>query len=737
MASPDFQVAPTLRMSSVAALGLVPALALALALGLAGLAGLAGCAPTPDHERWNVLLVTFDTTRADHLGCYGNDRIETPTLDGLAAGGVRFSRTLSAVPITAPSHSTIMTGRYPIAHGVRDNGLFKLEDDQLTLAEILKAQGYDTAAAIGAFPVTAQFGLNQGFDFFDDHLTGAFENYLGQREQPKERLFFDERRAAQVNEAILPWLTEHSKDPDAPPFFVWVHYFDAHQPFEPAPPYDQLYADDLYSGEIAYADSRLGFLLKHLESLGQLDHTLVVMTADHGEGLGEHNEITHALLAYNSTLHVPLIIHPPGEFEQAGTVVDRWVGTVDIVPTILDLLGIDPPEGLQGNSLVPLWHGGDLPRRSQVRYAENLSPRLTHGWGEFRVLFDGPMKLIFGPRPELYDLDADPHELHNLLADRPDEADEMRRKLQAFIDRNAVAGSSTTQTVSEEVRQRLESLGYLSSSGTAGEKIEERLRSDGVPPQDRVGDLNHLSAAKQLIFEGRGEDALVHTRRLVERSPTTPLYLELHATALIEAGRLDEGWELAQRLESKGALPESLILQLTVARFQKGDGEGAVRLLKEFLEDDPSARGFWVLASFEKNLGDAETAHKTLLEALELDPGYAPARVDLAIQLDQAGDTDGAEAEFRRALKDAPYYAKASYNYGTFLLHGERYDEAAGYFRRAVDLSPGYLAAHVALVASYLAAEERTQAEDAYQELHRIAPDSPEAASAAELLAAT
>ena len=266
---------------------------------------------------WNVLLVTFDTTRADHIGCYGNERIQTPTLDGLAKDGVRFARALSAVPITEPSHSTIITGRYPIAHGVRDNGLFVLGDDQLTLAEILKSHGYDTAAAIGAYPLLSRFGLNQGFDLYDDHLTGIYEDWRGERTVPKQELFFDERRAAQVNEAILPWLEEHAKTGDGKPFFAWVHYFDAHQPFDPAPPYDQLYADDLYDGEIAYADSRLGFLLDRLKQLGELDRTLVVMTADHGEGLGEHDELTHAILAYDSTLHVPLIIRPPGRLSPA------------------------------------------------------------------------------------------------------------------------------------------------------------------------------------------------------------------------------------------------------------------------------------------------------------------------------------------------------------------------------------------------------------------------------------
>ena len=686
---------------------------------------------------WNVLLVTFDTTRADRIGCYGNTRIQTPTLDHLATEGVRFARDLTAVPITAPSHSSILTGRYPIAHGVRDNGLFVLGSEQLTLAEMLRGHGYATAAAVGAYPLISRFGLNQGFDLFDDHLTGLFEDYLGKRTVPKENLFFDERRAAQVNEAVLPWLDEHAGPKAAAPFFVWVHYFDPHQPFEPAPPYDQLYADDLYNGEIAYADSRLGFLLDHLDRLGALDHTLVVFTADHGEGLGEHNELTHAMLAYNSTLHVPLIIRPPAGAAPAGKVVDSWVSSVDIVPTVLDLLGFDPPEGLQGHSLVPLWQEGAQPsHRSTVRYAENLSPRLSHGWGELRVLFEGPLKYIYGPRPELYDLDADPHELHNLIADQPEVASRMRDHLEVFLQRNAVPGASTTEAIDDEVRRRLQSLGYLQSSGSGGESISEILRSDGIPPQDRVGDINDISAAKQLLFDGRASDALVYTQKLYGADPRNPLYLELHASALAAVGRIDDAWEVAEQLNAQGVVSEPLMLRLASSRFAGGRQRSAVESLQAYLAGTPSPGGFWLLSSFHQKLGEAEQARAALDRALEIEPAYAPARVDLAILLDKAGDMAAAEQEFLRALEDAPYYARGHYNYGTFLLHGGSYAEAASYFSRAIALSPRYLEAHLALVAAYLAEEDRAQAEEAYAALHKLAPRSEEAARAEAMLAA-
>lgn len=717
-------------------LGGPPAPALRLRLLLAGLPLLlVACGESTGSRKWNVLLVTFDTTRVDRIGAFGDPGARTPTLDRLAAEGVRFTRTMSSVPVTAPSHSTILTGRYPIAHGVRDNGLFRLDEKQETLAEILGRHGYATAAAVASFPLTRQFGFDQGFDLFDDHLTGAVEDYRGERAIPKTRLFFDERRAAQVNEAILPWLEGLAARPDGAPFFAWVHYFDPHQPFEPPPPYDQLHADDLYAGEIAYADASLGFLLERLGELGELDRTLVVMTADHGEGLGDHGELTHAVLAYGSTLHVPLIFRPPGELSARGRAFDQGVGTVDIVPTILDLLEIEPPEGLQGRSLVPVWEGsaGSRPR-DRLRYAENLSPRFTHGWGELRVLFEDRLKYIHGPEPELYDLEADPRELDDLVERRPDEARRMRDLLEAFLAREAVPGSSTTETLDEPTRQRLEALGYLHTAGGGGEVIQERLRSDGLSPRDRVGDVNDLSAAKQLLFQGRFQEALVYTDRLVRGGPETPLYLDLHVQALLRNGRTDAALEIARRHQDDPVLAESSVVAIAARLSRDARTAEAAELLERHLDRSPGAAAWVRLAEIHRREGRDREARHALEEALELDSRLANARLELAVVLAILGDGARAEVEFRRVLADLPYAPRAFYNFGTFLLQSDRPDEAETAFVRAVELAPGYLAARVAVVATRLATGDPEGAEAALRDLVEIAPDSPEASTAAELL---
>lgn len=701
------------------------------AISLAGLAVLLGsCGTRPDP--WNVLLVTFDTTRADRIGSYGNDRILTPALDGLADQGIRFTNAVSVAPITAPSHSTILTGLYPTGHGVRDNGLFVLSEQNRTLAEILSDHGYATAAAVGAFPVISRFGFDQGFDFFDDHLTGMYEDYLGER-APKKEMFFDERRAAQVNEAVIPWL-EALEDA---PFFLWLHYFDPHQPFEPPPPYDQLYADDLYDGEIAYADSRLGHMLDQLKRLGKLERTLIVMTADHGEGLGEHNEVTHAVLAYDSTLHVPLIIRPPGLEPDDVRVIEDRVGTVDIVPTILDLLDIEIPAEIHGQALTALWttdKADPAPAYTPQYYAENLSPRLTHGWGELRVLYEGGRKYIHGPRPELYDLEKDPEELNDLSGQQPAEAQRLREALAVFIREHASEQAATTQAMEPELVSRLQSLGYLHGSGEGGEQIREVLLDDGIAPQDRVSDVNRMSAAKHLLFKDRPQDALNYTRKLIETDGNSPMYRELHASALAGAGQLDESWEIVRELQATGTVSAELLMTLAAERFNRGDHTAAIEILEDFAGKTKSAAALWLLSDFYQQTRNPERALESLQRALRLNPEFAPARIDLAIHWARSGRPDRADAEFRRALSQSPYYAKGSFNYGAFLFENGNLEEARASFRRALDLAPGYLKARLALITvEHLAGNDKA-ARTALASLQRLAPDSTEARVARDLL---
>ncbi len=669
---------------------------------------------------WNVLLVTFDTTRADHLGCYGHPRAVTPHVDALAASGTLFRQAYSSLPLTLPSHSTILTGAYPLAHGVRDNGLFVLAEEQLTLAEILSEHGYATGAAIGGFPLEAQFGTAQGFDFYDDHLTGRWEDFRGERVKLKDRIYFDERPAGRVNEAIMPWLEENA----ARPFFAWVHYYDPHQPQEPPKPYDELFADDPYLGEIAYADESLGRLLAFLEELEVRERTLVVLTADHGEGLGEHRELTHAYLLYNGTLHVPLVMSLPADHELAPAVadVDTRVGSVDILPTVLELLDIDAPEGLQGQSLVSLLRGQE--GRDRVHYAESLSARFNNGWGEQRALYDGPWKYVHGPEPELFDLRGVEPEYQNLVASEPGIATDMERKLETFLQRHAAASAVGAVMPDDETRQKLEALGYLQGGGAL--EVEERLSREGIAPQSRIDDVSDISRIRQALFQGRYDMALEMSQELAAGDESNRYYLELLAQAQGHAQRFDELLITLERifdLGSTSGTAERLLLFAGQALYFRGETDRGLDLVRDSLARQPTADGHYVLSVLLAAQRDAKGAEAALRNALELDPYHATARSDLAARLAESGDIEAAGQEFSRVVQENPYFPQGHYNRGVFLAQSGDLLGASAALRRAVQLAPDYLEAYHALVVVEIHGGNLAAAEEVSQSLQSRAPE--------------
>lgn len=670
----------------------------------------------------NVLIVTFDTTRADQIGTYGNPAKATPNIDRLGASGTVFEIARTAVPITLPSHSTIMTGKYPPGHGVRDNGLFVLDDQSnVTLAEILRTHGYATGAAIASFPLVAQFGLNQGFDYYNDHVTAAFEDISGTRKPKGASMFFDERPAESVNAALIPWLRDHHQQP----FFAFAHYFDPHHPHVAPAAFRSRFPTSGYLAEIAYADAAFGQLLEELEQLGVLDRTLVIVTSDHGEGIGEHNESTHSLLNYDSTLHVPMVMRIPGQ--EPGR-VQRAVGTVDIVPTVLDALGLPEPSELAGISLLPLVEHGAVPAwfPPAEYYAETLSPRVSHGWGELRTLITDQYKYVHGPRSELFDWRADPGELDNLLSSSPDTANSLWQRLSDWVASLASSRPSQAVAASADTLARLQALGYVQGSGDTGQ-IVEVLRDDGIAPQDRVHHVNDLSAAKGALAARRPLEAQSALDRLLEEDPNNEAYLRLAANAARQLGQPTLAAAFLQAIIDQSGIDGAgvdTVLALADILMSNGKEHEASELIQASQELNTSAAGQYKLAMAHKAMGQSQQAMASFESVLALNPDDYLACNELAVLLDQAGNSERAEALFEHALSIQPYFAKLHYNYGVFaMVHGDQ-ASAVERFDRALELKADYVSAHHARGVLAVQQGDVERASVALDWLLRHAPDA-------------
>src|SRR5216683_1085976 len=352
----------------------------------------------------NVVVITIDTLRADHLGCYGYKQIRTPNIDALAADATRFERAYTAVPVTLPSHTVMFTGTYPMLSGMHDFAANKLNPTQPTLASVLKEHGYATAAVIGSAVLDSRFGLNRGFDFYYDHF-----DFNRLQESNLEEM---ERPGNVVADLALDWLGKnyHSK------FFLWMHLYDPHFPYRPPAPFSEQYKDRPYDGEIAFADAQVGRLIAFLKAKDLYRNTLIVLSGDHGESLGEHGEKTHGFFIYNATLHIPVIIHLPQTTSSLKT-ISGVVSLVDLTPTVLQTLKVDLPAQVQGRSLLPLMTA-KTEEESRSVYAETFLPRLHFNWSELRSVETEKYQFIEAPKPELYDLSRDPGETQNLYAEK-------------------------------------------------------------------------------------------------------------------------------------------------------------------------------------------------------------------------------------------------------------------------------------------------------------------------------
>lgn len=566
-------------------------------------------------SRPDIFLVTIDTLRADHVHCFGYDRIATPTLDALATEGIRFSQAYTPSPITNTSHATILTGLLPSAHGVTDFGS-PLASTHPAMAELLKQQGYRTAAFIGAVILDSKTlapGLDRGFDFYDN---------FPQHAPSKSRWGRVERRGMDVVQHAENWLT---KQPNGPRF-VWLHLYDPHDPYEPPAPFSETYKDRLYDGEIAYADSALGNFIRYLKQHGWYESAIVVAVGDHGEGLGEHHEDTHGIFLYDSTTHVPLIIKLP-RGEAKAREVSAQVRTTDLLPTMLDLAGAPITAKLDGESLKPYFSGTD--KENRVAYGETDYP-LRFGWSPLRSVREAGFKFIEAPRPELYDVGSDPHELKNRYTPWDETVQKMRAELSELRTRLPKTQQPSAGAVGKGTTDELHALGYLGAS--------DALSSTDVPepsllpdPKDRIEEQNLLHTAMLASDDGRTNEARIALEKVVQLNPKSP-------TGLLQLGQLELAAGSPQKASdylgrAQELRPDDATAAFDYARALEltGDLPRARQALEVTLKLNPSqfvAR--LLMGKVCLGLNDPKTAEDQLEAALLVDPNNSETQLLLA-----------------------------------------------------------------------------------------------------------
>jgi choline-sulfatase len=615
----------------------------------------------------NVVVITIDTLRPDHLHCYGYTKIETPTLDRIAQSGALFENAVTQTPLTPPSHASIFTGLNPPTHKVRDTGGFILSESTPTLASLLQQNGWDTAAFVSSAVLKKRFGFDHGFAVYDDQMP--------RKGNAQEFLEDAERRAGDTVDRALQWLDSRT----GKPFLLWVHLYDPHTPYDPPSPFREQYKGRPYDGEIAYTDRELGRLIDALQRKSPPGRTLVAVLSDHGESLGEHGEAYHGVFLYDSTLRIVFLLSGAGV--PAGVRVKAQARTIDLLPTILELAGVPAPAALEGASLVPAFGGKNVP--TAVSYAETLYPKINLGWVELRGVRTNEWKYIRAPKPELYDLVRDPHETHNVLAEHPAEVRQLERQFRAAV---RVPGQETVETtsMSQRTMAQLKSLGYLAGSPRRSYALDGR----GADPKDRLPVLKLLEAAES---PGGGLPAprrIAMLEEAIKEDPGNPLLYHLLGGKLEQAGRYNDAMKLYRaglaqglvdgRLHSRlgdllvragkkaEAIPEyeagaalnpsdtTSQANLASAYLELGRLDDAERVLKAILVFDPDSaaaqNGLGLLAIQRQ---DGAAARRHLEKAVELDPDLVDARLNLGVLYKMAGDKQRARACFEQFLARA------------------------------------------------------------------------------------
>lgn len=709
--------------------------------------------PAAAGEDLNVVLITVDTLRADRLGCYGYKQVKTPNCDALAAKGFKFSSAYSQVPFTLPSHASLFTGTYPMWNGVRDTTGPPLGKDVMTLAGVLRQSGYATAGFPAAFVLDEFFGLKSGFDYYYGHF--AHRDPVEGREDAGLHRSADEQL-----KILFDWINSNSRKK----FFAWLHLYDTHHPYDPPEPYRTLYRNRPYDGEVAYVDSAIGKLLDYLAAGKLAENTMVVLTSDHGEGLGAHGELYHGYFVYDSTLRVPLLIFNP-RLKTPPREIQTSVRLLDVAPTVLDAVGVPPPAQMQGHSLVPLLTGKeeiDVPV-----YGEGLFANRHFGWAPLYSLRIGRYKLIQAPKPELYDVESDPEEKVNLYSEKRDVAVSLKRRMERVMTRySRTLPPPASSKLSAEAIANLRSLGYLGGPAEVSKQLSTHLPD----PKDKLNLYNLYLRGLFEQGEGRLAEAVTTYQRIltsdstpsivyhelgnvyfrlrnydkaieqfnaaIERNPLSEPYLLDLARTYGEMGRFHEAavgykraltlspddfaalnnlgvmfmkmdsWnEATQTLEDgerRGSPLKETYYHLGVCyQRSKRLDEAAVRFRKAVQIDVGFAAPYYNLGTIEALAGKDEAAAKEFRKALDAEHDFPEARFNLGVIHARRGDLDAAIQELREAIRLRPKFAEAHFNLGTVYAKLGRVEDAIIEFKKATSIQPDFAEAHRGLALMY------------------------------------
>jgi choline-sulfatase len=722
------------RGATIAAVAL-----LAMAWGCSSSSSRPASSPAPPSgSRPSVLLVTIDTLRADHVGCYGRAGAVTPTLDGLAARGVRFATAVVHAPLTGPSHASLLTGLTPLGHGFRDNGGFALPASVKTAAEDFRQAGFHTAAFVSGFPLDRRFGFDRGFETYDDHLP---------RGNDRRRTPYVERFADATTDAALRWL---QSAPASAPFFLWVHYYDPHAPYEPPGELASRFRDAPYDGEIAFVDMQLARLLRAVDEKAGLARTIVLATADHGESLGEHGEGTHGLFVYDSTLRVPWIVAGPGI--AGGRVPQTVARGIDVLPTLLDYSGLSVPPSVEGRSLRAAIEGREM--SDAPSYAETLYPEREFGWAPLHAWRTATLKLIDAPRPELYDLTADSGETTNRAAAQNAQVEELTRKHEAALSRPAPAAAAQ---VDADAAERLGALGYLGGghaqppSGRAprdpkdGVRLMPRINRGmsvaRTDPATAIRDLRSVLAedpgllmARRTIavaYESAGDHAraIAELRALEKEGQLTAEDAIVLGDNLRFSGRLAEATDVLQRVareNPKWPQPWLSLAEVHIKEGRQAEAAAAYEHVLSLVPDHIEAlRGLGDLALVEDRTDVAAARYGRILE---IDPSDAGAMAKVGVLGMRAGRGEEAIALFRKAVEREPANAEALLYLAGALSSTGRPAEAVPFFERALAAGPRSTMALNGLGLTRLALGDRPGAMAALSESLRLDPEQPDVA---------